>query len=264
MVLAALLALVGAVAILSLPGRAEAVCETGIFCYQTDANGNIKINYSAQVIATVFPEYADCIWDVEVDFGDASPNETFVFKAEEGLHREHTFQDFGEYIVHIKATNGQHSGSGEPCPDLEIIATVTYPPPPPPPPEEPPTEPPGEETTNPPAANSGSGMPTGGSQESGTGDLQQASGPYWRRCGGNLAHLVSCRRARAVTNAALEKLAHPRTLARLRNGDFPVAGFRCHVRVQAKRQLDCRRGDRRVLSTLSGTVLIPIYGTRAR
>jgi hypothetical protein len=241
----ATLALLGAAALTPAPAAAvEEPCPTPPLCVETDANGIYNLYVPPlSVVATLYPQVAplqDCYWEtVEANFGDGSPNETYVWDATKAMTGSHTFPAPGSYTVHIDATQGHHVPSGEPCPDFPITATVTYPEPPPvePPTEKPPPEKTGGGDTVPPL------LPVG--PVTTTPNAFDQSGPpggnvYWRRCRGDvLTHLVTCRKGRRVAGRALERLA--------RRGSARVAGFACRLTPASARPLTCSRGTERIL-----------------
>lgn len=239
--LAAALAGLFALLMLAAPSRSAAACPTEPFCVTTDANGTYVLKVPpASVIAYFKPEFAaleDCVWPVVVDFGDGSPDAIYEWVASTGLTGSHTFPAPGVYTVHIDATGGTHAESGEPCPDVHIVATVTYPEPASPPPGEPPLEE---------AAGGPGGSPAG---SIGGGGLPNVEAPaagaaapaFWRRCPhGVLTHQVSCRRGLVVVQLALARL--------LGRGTARADGFVCHLR-SAPGPVRCRRGPQRILAT---------------
>ncbi len=216
------------------PGRADAACEVD-FCTTgtTDPSGVYQLDVTPAAIAFGFPALTDCVWeDVEADFGDGSPNGEYEFDAAVGISESHQFPAPGVYTVHVYAREGTHSGSGGPCPDMEIEAVVTYPPPAPPP-----TPPPGE--------TGGSGAPPA---PAGPSTEQRAvDPPYWRNCGAIRAHAVYCKKARRVAGTARAFISR----ARLAKGaTFRAAGFSCKLRQSGKRPLACRQGPKRILAPL--------------
>jgi hypothetical protein len=244
--LAAGLVLAAATASLLAPTRAEAACPTKL-CLNTDAGGTVHLEVPPlSVVAFFYPEvapYEDCKWDVvNVEFGDGSPKETYVWDGTKSFVGSHTFPSPGVYTVQINATQGHHQPSGEPCPDFPVTATVTYPVPPPPPKEKPP-----ESSETP----TGNGQRPGGSNGSGgssTAEEEREPGPshpnlIWRLCGSDVyAHRVACAKARRVVKGALEKLSGP--------GSARVAGFRCRLNPDQPRPISCRRGTSRILGPL--------------
>jgi hypothetical protein len=237
--LAALLALL----MLTAPSRSAAACPTEPFCVTTDANGTYVLNVPpASVIAFYKPEFAaleDCVWQVAVDFGDGSPNGAYEWVASTGLTGSHTFPAPGVYTVHIDATGGIHSESGEPCPDLQIVATVTYPEP-----ASPPVAPPPEG----PSGGSPSGGPHGGSGPAIFPNVAAAPAgavapTFWRRCRrGVVTHRVACRRGLAIVQLARTRLPGA--------GTARAAGFACQLRSGSPRPVHCRRGARLVFAPL--------------
>ena len=106
----------------------------------------------AITIGFFYEELDGCTWDVEAQYGDGSEPGEYVFSETDGLEAEHTYPEPGVYTFDAYATEGLHDGTSEPCPDLHIQATVTYPEPPPP---KEPEEPEPEEPVKVPAGGSG-------------------------------------------------------------------------------------------------------------
>ncbi|MFI5027379.1 MAG: hypothetical protein ACHQCF_00175 [Solirubrobacterales bacterium] len=243
---AGLTATAAATAALLAPTSAIAACPTQPLCFRTDEHGTYRLHLPPLAsLATFEPkvvEVEDCNWaNVAVNFGDGGPGETVTWDATKEFTGSHTFPHPGEYTVQIDATQGHHQPSGEPCPDLPITATVTFPTPTPPPKEEPKEE--SRETpkeTGPkPGDSHGSGGSSGTKQEEGE---KGASHPIllWHRCGSDVyAQGVACTRARKVIKGALKKLT--------KRGSAPVAGFRCRLNPDEPRPISCHRGSSRIL-----------------
>jgi hypothetical protein len=244
--IAAALAVLATTAVAAPSARAAESCPTPPLCVETDQHGNYYLSVPPlSLVALVYPQVEplkDCYWEaVGVDFGDGSPDATYVWDATKELTGSHKFPAPGVYTVHVDATQGTHQESGLPCPDFPITATVTYPVPPPveePPVEEPPAEPPPGQTE---------GGGTGASNLVAAGAtapdaFSQAPGEanaYWRRCrAGVLTHGVSCRKGRRVASGARRGLA--------RGGSTRVAGFTCSLQPALSRPLTCRRGPARI------------------
>ncbi len=232
-------------------GAAEP-CPTPPLCVETDAKGVYFLSAPPLTLVSAFyPQVKpleDCLWErVEVDFGDGSPDEIYVWNATQYLNGSHTFQTPGTYTVHINATQGHHLDSGEPCPDFPLTATVTYPKPPPPktdPPADPPDDPPTVVPTDqgktvpsllPVAADTSIASPWNPAAEEPV---------YWRRCRNMLVHLVTCRKGRRLARAVTSKLD--------RAGAALVGDFRCRLIPASPWPVVCRRDEQRVLATLPG------------
>jgi hypothetical protein len=245
-IIGATLAVAGAVALTAPSADAAETCPTPPLCVETDANGLYVLHVPPlSLVAILYPEVApiaDCYWTVvEVDYGDGSPGETYEWDATKEFNGSHTFPEPGTYTVQIDATRGHHVGSGEPCPDFPITATVTF--------REPPVEPPpgpdpGGETPDPgggqppPAASPDTGAPLLVPQLRPPGDEAIS---YWRRCRSKvLTHGVTCKKGRRVAGRARRKLAGRRSAS--------VAGFRCTLSPALPRPIDCRRGADRIVA----------------
>jgi hypothetical protein len=254
--LAALSVLLTAFAVLSSPTPTAAACpEEFDLCGTTNKQGTYFLQIPSFSFLSQIPGYEelaaleDCVWEVEVDFGDGSPNETYTFDASIGLSGSHTFPAPGTYIVHVQAREGVHAGSGEACPDFDQTAAITYPEPPPPPPLEPPGEDPPETPAEP---SGGTTPPPSGGAGPEPGPAQPALRPRWRRCGGEvLAKDVGCRKARKVIRRASKLLGR---LPAAFGGWLPerAAGFRCRLRHTPTAELACRHGGRRIIAPLNG------------
>jgi hypothetical protein len=252
--IAALSALLACFAALSSPAPSAAACPEGVdLCGTTNKQGTYFLQIPPFSFLSKIPGYEwlapleDCVWEVEVEFGDGSPNETYTFDAAIGLSGSHTFPEPGTYIVQVYAREGVHADSGEPCPDFDQTAAITFPEPPPPPPEPPAPEPPGGDPESP-------AEPSGTGDEPGSGLPPPASGPRssWRRCAGEvLTRGVGCRKAKRVIRRATKAVER---LPAAFGGWLPAraAGFRCRLRHTPTAELACRRGARRILAPING------------
>jgi hypothetical protein len=222
------------------PARAEACTVDYCTSVKTNASGTYVLNIPANTLGLFYSQLDGCVWEVEAQFSDGSPSEQYAFDEAEGLIASHTFPEPGVYTVLVLARNGIRAGTEEPCPDLDIEATVTYPEPTSePPPEEPPPDPDPPGGDPPPAA---APPPAGQPSVAADGLASEESSPYWRHCAaGARAHLVGCRLARRLLRRASATLGR-----RSSNAQTKVAGFRCRLRAQAPR-LICVRGQRRVV-----------------
>ena len=54
--------------------------------------------------------YADCVWQVHVDFGD-STSADYVFEGDKGLTGSHKFPSYGKYEVSFAISDGYHKNS---------------------------------------------------------------------------------------------------------------------------------------------------------
>jgi hypothetical protein len=205
--------------------------------YCTDSSGKYVLTVPPLSGIPLLAAYADCVWDVHVDFGD-STSEDLVFDASVGLTGSHVFPTRGvTYTVQVELTNGHHGNTAEPCSDFSRTAQVRYrtaaeeegeaPPP---------VEPVGEGGTGPsplPVA------PDGMTPNPFVRPAPPASSPvsFWRHCrAGVLTHGVDCRKGRLVISRARVKLAH--------RGKASVAGFTCRPTALS---VVCRRGAARVV-----------------
>lgn len=235
------------------PERAEAACAAEVCTemdFVTDRDGLYVLVITPFMLEFMLPEeLRDCVWDVEATFSDGSPPEQHVFDAAKPFSAAHQFPEPGTYLVTVLATNGIQADNGEPCPSIQIDATVLYPepPPPPPPPPDPAPDPEGPPetigpTTSPPDAllQPAAGAPSASPQ----------AASYWRRCGALLVHSIGCRRAARVVGAARSLLSRARRGRFAGPPSFEVLGFDCRVRRHAGRPLSCRRPGRRVLAPL--------------
>jgi hypothetical protein len=237
---AAVLSMLVAAAVLAPSAGATKPCPAGYYC--TDANGKYVLSVPPLTYNPFLAEYADCVWQVHVDFGDGT-SEDYVFDAAVGLTGEHVFPTAGvTYTVVVQLREGVHDQSGEPCPDYGQTAQVRYrtaaeeaddPP-------ETPTEPPFVPvdqggTVAPPVAADGE-VPNFGQP-----GQSPDSARYWKRCGGGVyAHLVRCRRARGIARAAGARLARP--------GTALVKGFSCRLPRGPLQSIACKRGEQSVLA----------------
>jgi hypothetical protein len=235
-----LLALTAAMMIAAPAERAGAAECPADYCTErtTDANGNYFLTIPAGGISLIpgGAALADCKWQVEVQFSDGSEPEELVFDATKEFKSSHQFPEPGLYLVDIYATKGVHSGGSSECPDLHIQAKVTYPEPPPP-----------KETEEPPQGGPGAQAPGGGAAAAaGTAAAPSPPpAPYWQACGGGMrAHLLTCRKARAVLAAARDLLSRA---GLAHGGTFKAAGFSCSRRGGSSGAISCRRGRQRVL-----------------
>jgi hypothetical protein len=252
--IAALSVLLPVFVALLTPAPSAAACPEDVdLCGTTNKQGTYFLQIPPFSFLSKIPGYEelaaleDCVWEVEVDFGDGSPNETYTFDAAIGLSGSHTFPEPGTYIVRVQAREGVHAGSGQPCPDFERTAAITYPEPPPAPepPPEPPPDPPGADPPQSSPATSGNGGIVLDSRPA-------SSLPHWRRCTGEvLTRGVGCRKARRVIRRATKAVER---LSAAFGGWLPAraAGFRCRLRHTPTAELACRRGARRVIAPLNG------------
>jgi hypothetical protein len=230
----ALLAVTAGVAALPAAAAAEAPCPVE---YCTDSSGKYELVVPPLTnLPIVGNAYADCIWDVHVDFGDGT-SEDLVFDASVGLTGSHVFPAPGvTYQVQVDLTNGHH-GDTSSCTDFTKTARVRYRTPAEEAGETPPPSEVVEQGGTPPA-------PIQVTVDIALPDLSltptvQGLKPvsFWRRCGGGVrTHGVACRKGRLVIDRAGEKLA--------RRGSGPVAGFRCGLTSVA---VVCRKGADRIL-----------------
>lgn len=229
-----------AAAVLAPSAGATKPCPAGYYC--TDPSGKYVLDVPPLTYNPFFSAYADCVWKVHVDFGDAT-SEDYVFDAAVGLTGEHVFPTPGvTYTVEIRLREGVHDKSKEPCPDFGLSPMVRYrtaaeeaDDPPPEPPEEPvpPTEP-GGTTPDPKTI-----APDGGTHDI----LSPAPKPtvYWKRCRGAVyTHLVGCGKAHRVARAVIVKLGRP--------GEARAQGFSCRLPPGPRQRIVCKRGEQRVLA----------------
>ena len=243
--LAAGVALVASAALLA-PTGAAAACPAGSHC--TNESGEYALTVPPLTGNPIFGAYADCVWQVHVDFGDGTGAD-YVFEGDKGLSGTHTFPQYGEYQVIAALSNGYHKNSPPAtCPPYTEIVTVLYQDPSEPetpPKQEPKEEKPKEKPGGKPGGGStGSGGGKSGGQ--GGGEEGEAGGGHpisiWSSCShGVYAHRVPCGKARRVIEGAQEKLAD-RSAAR-------AAGFQCHL-TKGLFPISCRRGKGRVLGPL--------------
>jgi hypothetical protein len=214
-------------------------------------------------------QYASCEWDVHVDFGDKTSEDT-KFNGELGLTKSHTFPPYGEYLVEIALRNGHRTDSStEPCPDYEPpIARVLY---------QSAQEIAEEEALTQAekeakekekaeeiaaieakrqkereerearerAAKERFGGGTGGSgSEGSSGDGSQTVPTYWLTCRGRIqVHAVGCPKARKVIGRARRKNLYE-------DGPQEILGFTCHLTGTRPARISCRREKRRILAPL--------------
>jgi len=226
-------------AILAPSAGAAKPCPAGYYC--TDSTGKFVLEVQPLTYNPFFSDYADCVWKVQVDFGDGT-SEDYVFDASVGLSGEHIFPTRGEtYSVQIQLREGVHSKTEEPCPDYGLGAQVLYrtaaeeADDPPETPTEPPLVPTGQGGTPPPAPAAADGeIPHFGQPEPG-------SARYWKRCRrGVYAHLVRCSKARGIARAAGAKLTRP--------GTAQAKGFSCRLPRGPLQSIACKRGEQSVLA----------------
>ena len=234
---AVLLALV-AVATLAPSAGAAKPCPAGYYC--TDSSGKYVLEVPPLTYNPFLSEYADCVWKVHVDFGDGT-SEDYVFDASVGLSGEHVFPTRGEtYAVQIQLREGAHSKSEEPCPDYGLGAQVRYRTAA----EE--ADDPSETPTGPPLVptDPGGAPPAPVAADGVIPNFEQPStdsARYWKRCrGGVYAHLVRCRKARAIARAAGAKLTRP--------GTTQAMGFSCRLPRGPLQSIACKRGEQSVLA----------------
>jgi hypothetical protein len=232
--------------------RAEGACTAEICMkldYVTNQEGLYVLVITPLMLEFVLPEeLRDCVWDVESQFSDGSPPEHYVFDAAKSFSAAHRFPERGTYLVTVHATNGIQADNGEPCPTIQIDATVLYPDPPPPPPPPPPVEPRAPPAGDPPAPPPQSPA----TRLAGDGDdaPQGPASSYWRNCGAIQAHAVSCKRARRVVRAARTTLSRARSERLAEGATFRATGFSCRLRQSGPKPLACRLGKRRVRAPL--------------
>lgn len=237
--------MVGLITQADLP-RADAACEAD-YCTErtTNEDGFYLLTIPAGGIALIpgGSALADCKWEVEAQFSDGSPPETYFFDATQPFQSSHTFPEPGVYFVDIYATEGVHGAGPSKCPDLHIQAKVTYP--------EPPQEPEEPGPEGPGISSSGGGAAATAQPPVIVPAPQPEASTFWRDCGGGvLAHRVPCPKARRVIGAARSLLAHARPSDRLAEGAiFKAAGFSCRLRKGDATSVSCRRGRQRVLGT---------------
>jgi hypothetical protein len=244
------LALLTAALLLWAP-KANAACPTE---YCTDATGSYTLSVEP-LSGPIFGPYADCVWQVHVDFGDGTSAE-YVFEGEKGLSGSHKFPSYGKYEVNFTISAGYHknSPSHESCPSLGKTAYVTFQDPAEVAEEEakakeeakareeaekaPSGETPGEKSSGGPGAEGSTGS-GGGAGEGGFSGKREVH--LWNRCPtGVYVHQVACGKARRVIAGAKEKLVKRRRSAR-------VAGFSCKLDPGRPRPISCRRGMSRIL-----------------
>jgi hypothetical protein len=259
LILGGLVATLASVAVLlPPPDRAEAECTADICVpmqFVTDQNGTyLLIITPFMVEATLPPALHDCVWDVEAQFGDGSPAEEYTFDATKSFSASHQFSEPGVYLVVVHARNGVQADTLEPCPSIQIDATVIYPEPPlpPPPPPDPPPDPPDPPAPGPVGSPGPTSSPAAvdaplGSTDSGA---SEQAGAYWRDCGRVLAHALGCAKAARVARRARSILSRARKGRFAAPPAFRVLGFSCRVRHDAALPLACRRGERRLLAPL--------------
>jgi hypothetical protein len=243
------LALLTAALLLWAP-QASAACPTE---YCTDATGSYTLSVEP-LSGPIFGPYADCVWQVHVDFGDGTSAD-YVFEGEKGLNGSHKFPSYGKYEVRITISAGYHknSPSHESCPSLGKTAYVTFQDPAKVAEEEakakeeaeeaeeaPSGETPGEKSNGGPAAGGSTGSGAGVGEEE--GEFSGTRGAHlWDRCPtGVYVHEVACGKARKVVARAKEKLVKRRRSAR-------VSGFSCKLDPGRSRPISCRRGKSRIL-----------------
>jgi hypothetical protein len=207
----------------------------------TEPDGRATLKIPGKLVRFAYPQLKECTWEVEAEYGDGSPNGSYVFSEAIGLEAEHTYPEPGVYTFDAYATHGEHDGTSEPCPDVHVEATVVYPDSTPPEePEEPAPEGPGVQAPGGGSSAAAATQPPAAAEPPAT-----QPNPYWRACGGGIrVHLVACHRAKQVIRAARDLLSR----ARLEQGaSFKAAGFSC--RLLGNGDLACRRGKQRVLGT---------------
>jgi hypothetical protein len=236
------LLLLGALALPS-PAQAGPACDADqCLTVITGPDGSYELKIGANSIGFFYEELDGCTWAVEAQYGDGSEPGEYVFSETEGLEAAHTYPAPGVYTFDAYATEGLHDGSSEPCPDIHIQATVTYPEPPPP--KEP------EEPAKGPAGGSGAAAPP----QAQLPDIQlpaAATDRFWRDCGNEIrAHRLPCPKARRVIGAARSVLTRARPSERLAQGAvFKAEGFSCRLRDDAAGSVSCWRGRQRALGT---------------
>lgn len=238
-ILAAAIAALGAGAVLPASAGATKPCP---IAYCTDSNGKYVLEVPPLTDNPFLAEYADCVWNVHVDFGDGTSGD-YVFDAAVGLTGSHVFPTPGtKYAVTIALSEGHHGQTADPCPDYGQGAEVLY-------------RTPAEEADDPPPpqgpwvpVEQGSIVPAPIAvlPDSSTytpwappGELLAAPvpAPYWQDCGGSVrAHLVGCRKSRVVARLAGGVLTRP--------GSAGVAGFACRRRPALP--IVCRHGAQRI------------------
>jgi hypothetical protein len=238
-IIAAVLVAFLAAAVSAPPAGAAKPCPVE---YCTDSSGRYVLEVPPLTYNPFLADYADCVWNVEVDFGDGTQGD-YVFDAAVGLTGEHVFPMPGtSYTVQVWLREGAHSESEEPCPDYGQSATVRYrteaEEADPPPVEGPPQPKPGEPPTPgpPPTAPNVQETP-----DSGASAPEPEPTAHWKRCrGGVYAHLVGCRKARRVAGAAGTKLTRP--------GTAQARGFACRLPRGPLQSIVCKRGEQSVLA----------------
>jgi hypothetical protein len=226
-------ALVAALFVFGLPSQAGAAeCHADI-CRDVETTPDGLYVLIVPILRT------DCVWNVEVDFGDGTGAE-YLFEGEKGLIGSHLFPEPGVYIVKIDSGAGT-SATDQECIELTIEATVTYPEPVEPPDEPPKEEPPpagGGTTPAPATVAADSQVPDAGSPPGTKPTSERVA--FWRHCRASvLTHLVACGKGRRVARAASEKLKQP--------GSARVSGFSCRLPRGGVQPIACARGEQRVL-----------------
>jgi hypothetical protein len=223
----------------ALPARAGATAPCPVE-YCTDSTGKYELVVPPLTnLPIVGNAYADCVWNVHVDFGDGT-SEDLVFDASTGLTGSHVFPPTRgvTYSVEVHLTQGRHTGSGESCTDFEKTALVRYRTAAE---EEGGTPPPWEVIKQegivpaPLALAPVTLIPNPYTQPSFPAGSKPVS--FWRRCrAGVRTHGVDCRKGRRVIGRASDRLARRR--------DASVAGFDCLLTAIS---IVCRRGTDRIL-----------------
>ena len=110
------------------PGAAAAGCQAD-YCTTvvTEPDGRAVLEVPGKLVRIAYPTLKECTWSVEAQYGDGSMPGEYVFSESIGLEAEHTYPKPGVYTFNAFATKGLHDGTSEPCPDVHIEATVTYP-----------------------------------------------------------------------------------------------------------------------------------------
>jgi hypothetical protein len=233
-IIGAALALLCAAAVLAPSAGATKPCPIE---YCTDSSGEYVLEVPP--LTKLYPPYADCIWNVHVDFGDGT-DEEYLFDAAIGMTGSHVYPTPGTtYTVVAVLSNGHHGQTKDPCLDYSLSGEVLY-------------RTPAEEADDPPFVPTDQGgtvppllpvapytvTPNAWTPTPTPPPPTPAAATYWLQChGGVLTHLVSCRKGHKIAKAASGRLT--------RSGTAQVIGFTCRLR--SPRSTVCRRGEQRVL-----------------